>query len=651
MKTSPPFWQNLSYKTFLGTAFGLCLSLYSHAQEPTKPVDTPLATPTVTEYPGILQTFEALIQVDNTKFKNIQEHLIKNGKVLSDSKKVSDLELEPDFLNSIILHSDAGYIRLASTSKCSFYDTIMTDLLRSAEGKLKNVMVTYVTKTGSRESALLSKKEFLGNVVTQECPESVALIAQFQVKTLEQTLNSTLFEVPNNRDQCRITHLSWLNNPKTPYLCQIHEFLKEAKAGGGEAKDLMQRQTMAKIIDGKLNLIQKDYIENVCTNLDHEEMFCNEFLNVSFWSKIAGGQADKIYADSICQKAMGSGSISGPQLKQCLARLKKENDLCMYGAGRDQSLSPHLDCDSLSLALNHSSLRSNYRDCPGSSDQLAATNFTRVLLNITQAEIKPVAGPCSAVSIGETVMFNDRFDNDEGWTMEACFFDKIKEREICSKTFFGNYGDHPIAYTNIVAGILRETRGADKSVTCKMIASDEYNPLLLQYKTGCQIIYDRDKCFASQCKHRILYNDSDIDFIKIKNRVNIEYFPLTIKGERFTLQYLLTRDFKQVAKSYNNLTSVTRHFRTGKKGILYGIGCAEDLLPTFFKVHSMNQCSPIPFIVDGMIQDEDSLAFVTRTAADSLQAPRILSWSNIYSGVRAYQRYHPLKLWTLYALD
>src|SRR5690606_12861416 len=122
----------------------------------------------------------------------------------------------------------------------------------------------------------------------------------FQVKSLTQTINGTLFEIPSGRDQCRNIHLSWVNNPKTPYLCQIHEYIQETKSGEVPPGELPQRKAMTRILEGKLNLIQRDYVSNLCQNLDNEEAFCDEFLNVSFWSKISGGLADKIYAEDIC---------------------------------------------------------------------------------------------------------------------------------------------------------------------------------------------------------------------------------------------------------------------------------------------------------------------------------------------------------------
>lgn len=622
---------------------GSCLSISVSAQT------TPLATPQKTEYPGILQTFENLIQVDNTKFKNKITALTTANRGGVDLTGVTDLELDPDFLNSVILHSDSGYIKLASTSKCRFYDTILTDLLKDAEGKIKHVLVTYKGKEGKREEAVILKKDFLNRVVTVECPETQKLIDQFQVKNLDKTLNSTLFEIPSGPDQCRNIHVDWLNNPKTPYLCQIHEYIKEARAGQGDPKDLPQRQAMMRLLEKKLSLVQRDYIGTLCTHLEREELFCDRFLSVSFWNKVAAGLEDKVYVADYCRVA--GGELTDGQVKNCLPRLQKEVDLCHYGDGKNQGLTPHMDCDGVSLALNHSHLRANYQDCPGNSDQLGATNFARIFLNITGESVKPTQGVCSVVSAAETLNFNEKFDNDEAWNLEACYQDQARGREICTKTFFGEYGKHPLSYTNVVAGILKETRGADPATTCKMVDAATYNPLLLEFKSGCFILFERDKCFISQCKHRVLFNDRNIDLITIKSGPGYEYFPLTVRGERTSLQYLLTRDYKRTGRSLNNLSDLTTFFKKSKKGIIHGIGCAEDLLPSFFRTRAVNQCTALPFILDGVIKNENQVAFVGRSAADTLQAPRIMSWSNIFSAVKAYQGQHPLKIWTLYGLD
>jgi hypothetical protein len=642
----PLFWPNQSYN-YLGTALlGLCLSFSSIAQT------TPLATPLSVEYPGMIQSLEKLIQIDTTKFNKKSNLLLKSGQTIPKLSEISSLELDPDYLNSIILHSSPAYIKLASGNKCRFYDTIINDLLKNAEGKLKNVFVTYVTKNQDKESAIISKKEFINNIVAMDCPETPKLIDQFQVKNLDQTIRSVSFESPNGKDQCHNTYLEWLNNPKSPYFCKLHEFIKETKANGGDPKDLPQRQAITKILEKKLSTSQRDFLENICDNFDHENLFCEEFLNVSFWSKIANGSVDPIFAEDICQQVFNSKvKLSEQQMKQCLSKLRKENDLCLYPAGRGQGLQPAPQCDHLSTALNFSSLRADYRDCPASSDQQGITNLARILLNISREKIPAFGGACSTLSTGVAFEFNKRFNNDEGWQLEACYNDELAQKEICYKTFFGNYGQQPESYGSVVAKILIKTRGADSNLKCEMVDSEDYNPLLLEYKSGCYVIFERAKCFVSQCKHKVVYNDRTIDFIKIKNRVTIDYFPSNVQNERFSQEYILTHEFQQNKKVLNSVGAIISFFKKSKKGIIHGVACAEEILPSFFKIRAFNQCTPLPFIIDGMIRDNDKSVFVTRTAIDSLQAPRLLSWSLIFSGVKSYQRYHPLRLWTLYGLD
>jgi hypothetical protein len=542
-------------------------------------------------------------------------------------------------------------VKLASSNKCQFYDAIINDLLRNAEGKLKNVFITYINKNQERDSAVLLKKDFINKVVSLECPGTPKLIDQFQVKNLEQTIKSTNFDAPTGKDQCHNVYMDWLKNSKTPYFCKLHEFMKEARNKSGDPKDLVQRQAISAILQKKLSLHQTNYLENLCENLDHEELFCDDFLSVSFWSKVANGTENKIYIEDICQRVLGTPSLTDSQLKQCVAKIRKENDLCLYPAGRNQGLTPAPQCDTLATALNFSSLRSDYKDCPALSDQQAITNMGRILLSISKEKIPAYDGPCSVISSGVTFDFNKRFDNDENWKLEACYDDALAEKEVCYKTFFGGYGTAPESYNMVVAEILKKTRGADQSIKCEMIDSDDYNPLLLQYKSGCYIIFERNKCYVSQCKHKILYNDRSIDFIKLKNRVMLDYFATNIVEERFSQHYMLTHDYRQNGRIMNNVSSIIAFFKKNKKALIHGVGCAEDLLPSFFKTHAFNQCSPLPFIIDGMIRENDKTVFVVRSAADSLQAPRLISWSLVYSAVKSYQQNHPLRLWTLYGLD
>ena len=642
MKTLPRFWPNQFYKIITGAVLmGLCLLSFAQT--------TPLEIPEKTAYPGIIETFEKLIQIDTDKISKRTDMLSKTGRVFSDLSTITNLDLEKDFLNSIILHSDPGYLRMASSHKCRFYEGILTDLLKSSGGKIKNVLMTYVEKE-KRESAIISKKDFLARVVAKECPDTQKNIVAFQLKTFSGTLKEINFNIPTGVDQCRNTHTEWLNNPQTPFLCQIHEYIKEAKSDEGDPKDLTNRKTIAKILDNKMTMVQRDYIDNLCRHLDDEELFCDSFLNVSFWTKIAAGYEDQFFVKDICGEIFKTETPSDNQYQLCLTRVKKEQDLCHFPKG-NPGIRPQPDCDQISTALNFSSSKIKFKDCPAQSDQMIATNIGRIISQFSPGEFVSAQGPCAGNSAATTYAFNKKYDSDENWKLEACYDDKLKEKEVCFKTFFADYRNDSSSYTSVVAEILKRTRGADNSTTCEMVDSESYNPLLLKFKSGCHIIYEKDKCFISQCKHKILLNDRSIDFIRIKNKALLSYFPQNVNEERFSQNYILTRDFKKTQVSVMNLSSMKNYFKKSKNSLVHGIGCAEDLLPTFFKSYTLNQCTPLPFIISGIITDKDKIVLVTRTSADSVQAPRLISWSIIYSAVKSYQRTHPLKLWTMYGLD
>lgn len=610
---------------------------------------TPLQTPQQVDYPGIISTFEKLIQIDQNKYQKRYDVLVKNNLLFNSTGKGTNFELEPDFLNSVILNSDPGYLRLASTGKCRFYESIMTDLLRSSEGKIRNILMTYEDQ-GQIKSSIVSRKDFLTKVINQECPETQKNVAAFQIKTLDQTLKGLDFGIPSNEVQCKNIHINWLNNPKTPFLCQIHEYLKDARTGAGDIKDLQQRRAMAQIIESKLSLVQKDYIDNLCKNLDNEEAFCGEFLNVSFWNKIAGGYESTFYVEDVCDPLIKAEKPNRSQYLSCLARIKKESDLCLYPKGGNSGLRPRPNCDQISTALNHSSFKVDYKDCPGQSDQMIATNIGRIVNYFSFGGIANPKGPCSAVSSLTTLNFNKSYDNDESWQLEACYNDRLNEREVCKKTFIGG-SDSPESYTNVVADILKATRGADSTLTCEMIDSKQYNPLLLRFKSGCYIIYNKEECFISSCKHKVLYNDREISLISLKGKVLFDYFPSSIVKERTSQHYLLTHDFKKKGKALNTLNSMIAFLKKPGDRLIHGVGCAEDMLPSFFKTRVMNQCTPMPFIINGMIRENDNVIFVTRTAADNLEAPRLISWSTVYSSVKSYQSFQPLRLWSMYGLD
>lgn len=634
MKTWLQFLQNLYFKFFLSSLlFGVSLSF----------AQTEIIPSNLT-YPGIFETFEKLIQIDREK------NPLKDLTLLSEIKDLSDgstLSLDPDFLNSIILHSEPSYLRLASSSKCRFYEALITDLLKGAEGKIKSVRLSYKTESGFK-TLNISKKEFLQKIVPLECPDIQKMISLFQVKNLQEAFSGLTFDLPGNIDQCRMTILNWLDHPKTPYLCQIQEYIKEAKSGQGDPQDLSNRKAIAKILESKQSPLQREYLNNLCENLDNEELFCDEFLNVTIWGKIAAGYKDPEFAKLYCEKILKKSDLTPTQLQQCLGVLKRDVDSCLY-SHPEAGVAPHQNCDFVSTALTISKNKNTQFDCPGKSDQQAVTHLQRILSHFYPPNSFTPRKPCASISSEMVFNFNQKYQNDENWKLEACYFNKIYDREICKKVYFSSVNS-PQSYANFVAEVLRETRGAPKSITCEMISQSDFNPLLLSSRSGCFITYNQDRCFLSSCPHKIVYNDREIDLIKVKGQILIDYFPSSIKDERTSQDFILTRDDKKTSKSIMNVEGLKNFLKKNPQGLIQGIGCFESLMPSFVTSYHLSSCEPLPFIIDGYLDENGHTVLSVRTSLDPNTIPRLISWSSVFNSIKSYQKSHPLKLWTLNGL-
>ncbi len=620
-------------------------------------IPTPLQVPETSKYPGVYESFEKIISFDEQRFDTKDKALAKAPQTIADIKDVELVDLDPDFMNSLILNSPSGYLKLASKDRCAFYNTLIADLLKTKEGKVERVFVQYQNKQGQNITAVVPKQDFLNKAVLQACPKAAEMIAKFQIKVMDQTINETSFEIPNNIEQCDLTYLNWVNDSKTPYWCQIHELLVEtSQPQSVPAADFRQkkiedsRYAIGKILRGKLSDVQQDFLRNFCTNADNSKTFCSEFFATNYFSKVVEKAKPDIYLQDICQQTLGKTVWSPAVLKECARKLRAEQDACFWGTHEKSGLSPRPRCDHLSLALSYSSLNADYNDCPRYSDQMGVTNMARVLRHIEKQPTVPMTGFCSVISAGTVFEFNKKYDNEEIWKASMCYQDRVDDVEKCLPVFFGDYATSTASLTTVVNEILFRTKGAGRDTKCTIVKKSDWNPTLLEYRYGCQIVVDEDNCGMGRCSYKIVFNEKELKGLKVKEGLPLDYFPTDLTNERYSLTYILQKDAQKKMKIINTLPGMKEFFKTTPKGILHGIGCAEDLQPGFFKKVAFNQCSPLPFIIDGIISEGDKAALITRSAADNIHAPRLVSWSTIYSAVKTYQYHHPVKQWTLYAI-
>lgn len=624
----------------------LVIPFLSHSQT------TPLATPAIIEHPGTYTSFEKLLKFDQERFEAKETSLEGRNVTGADLQGVQQIDLDPDFLNSIMLNTPSEYLSLAARNKCGLYDTLVADLLRLPKGKVDRIFIQYQNKEGARISATMSKNDFLETVVYPACPETKALIPKFQIRTLDSTIKAASFPVPTTRQQCEATRVSWLENPQTPYWCQVHEVIEEADNSSGPVTEAVRnKQAVARILKSKLSEERRDYISNVCRHTDNPELFCDAFLSGGFFRKIVEKGRSKIPFKDFCQEALKTTQWSEAVLGECLRLVKKNPDTCLWGIPETSGLSPRPRCDHISLALNHSSLMGSYNDCPRNSDNQAVTNLARLLIHTNKTLLLKTGEACSALSAGIFLGFNRRFDNEASWTAGACYMDRVEDKERCLPAFFGEYGDDAASMPRVLEEILFRTKGAPRDVKCQIVSNTAYNPTLLEFRYGCFIVYNPANCGLAQCEHKVVYNEREVKDIKLRGQLTFDYFPTTLTTEKYSQTYILQRDAKKKTREVQTLPAIEIFFKENPKGVIHGVGCAEDLLPSFFRKQTFNQCTPLPFIVDGIIRQGDRIALVTRSAADNVHAPRLISWGLVFSAVKTYQWHHPLKLWTLHAIN
>jgi hypothetical protein len=273
---------------------------------------------------------------------------------------------------------------------------------------------------------------------------------------------------------------------------------------------------------------------------------------------------------------------------------------------------------------------------------------SRLIRHFSNKDFK-VEKDCKLNALSIYASYNLEFNGESFWSDSVCFDDKINDKEVCYPTLFGDSTNNDISLSQNIKKILARKRGLSKSAVCKVIDAKVYKPVILKYQSGCFVLLPPKDC-TENCKKKILLDQEEIKFIRFKSDFDNDYFSSDYLNEGKSQNKMLLKNLKIKTRSIFNTSVLKQHYKNHPTTILQGIGCAELLYPMHFQVRNLNQCSPIGIIGDSYIEDNGELSIVIRSSIDSLDAPRIVSWRNLFNAVKAYQLIHPLNKWTLHAL-
>ncbi|MFZ4713963.1 MAG: hypothetical protein ACOYL6_09640 [Bacteriovoracaceae bacterium] len=657
LKTFLKFFINLSCNILIGGAF-FAPPIFATAKE---------QPPTFKKFPGVIESLESLIEVDRVRFNKKMETIAKNAKIGLDLNKISSPALDPDFLQSIVFNSDKKVLSMMGENPCAIYALFETNLLKNSSGKITDVVIRY---QGDKDMlfALVPKNEFAEKSYRNTCQDNIKLKQKYQSYKIGETFNSLPIKIPKLEAECPGILKDWRKNPEMPYLCDAIDTIGKGelaqadlmKLGGTNPRlrqDLLNQVQVANTFLRQIPAEKYTYFKNLCSNLGNDDLFCQSYFNLSYWNKALGSEGVKADLESRCQSILNKIVLTEIDYKSCVLKLNQNPELCHYEKSSfHNSLTPKPSCPNLSRALNMSRLYRDYNDCPISIGTEGIINTERVLFHVSDEYKKTfvVKGDdptlCFTKATAAFSKLNLDFEQNEAWAPRACYEDKINAKEVCLPILMGYHPNSDYSEEKVILNILYKTKGAEKNTKCEVVSVNDYNPSLLKYRYGCYLIYDNANCSGVYCPKKIMFNDLAVNHITYKYGVNFDYFPNSIPKESYSITGLIENQIKISSARVTNVTTLRFYLNQSPSYVIHGIGCVEDILPSFFQKSTMNACTPITFIVDGILEKGGRASLIVRTAMDDLHSPRIIDWNYIFSAVKSFQEYHPLRIWGLYVL-
>lgn len=625
LKTSPLFSHVQFCKIFLLTSLAVfSCKAFSQAEE----------------NPGVIESLERLLEVHRKQFDQNKTKIQSNLKAPTDLSSLNDLKLDPQFVRSLIFHSDDNYLRLVQNDECKLLSLIETNLVKTAEGEITTILTQYKTSDGKTESAAFPREDFFEQMYKKKCLNNREFTTLFNESNFQKTIEGIKFQVPKSENECLAIHKEWLNNTFTPYLCRIQQTIKKSKS---------QRQI--DLYKSKIAAFQRTYIDNLCTNLTSPKNFCENYLKKDIWSKVLNGEAPLSKLSFKCQNILGKAPLNQAELRDCAAKLNNAPSFCeTRGTKNFPSLFPLRNCNLISDALNKSKLIANYQDCPGNVDNESLTNIHRLVMHFDPRQIATTKETCAGETEYSFAKLNFDIKHDEGWPLKVCFMNRVQEKENCVPYIPGSRENEALSEDQVIAKILYTQKGAPPKTKCRIVDSKTYNPIRSDFKFGCFIVYDAETCTTLSCDKKVIWEEKVQPDIKFVGKPVFDYFPTAFINERYSFYSMINEVKGTQQRTIKNLTDMKFYLDKIPTGLIHGVGCAEDLLPEEFARTIMNQCRPMPFIVDGYAVKNNETWITLRSAIDDVQSPRFVLWQNIFNAVSAYRELHPLNTWTLYGI-
>lgn len=591
--------------------------------------------------PGLIESFERLSELSKDQFQKNKSRVQSQLNVVTDITELKDVKFDPEFIKNLIINSDERFLNLSNKDECRFLSTLETNLLKTSEGNADTLIINYTSPDNKLMSAAIPRQDFFEQIYKKKCLNNREFSVLFSDVNAPKTIEGIKFTVPKTKNECLAVHKEWLNNSYTPYLCRIQQIIKRSP---------LKRQS--DYYTERIPLMQRVYLDNLCASLSTPELFCTAYLKNDTWSKVVNSELPAYKMNYKCQNMYNKTEpLTNVEIRNCAAKLATDNSFCETRGNKDlPSNFPLQNCNNVSLALTNSKLVTDYHDCPGLIDNEALTNIHRILNHFNPRKVNNTRSACSGETNYTFARLNLDLKYEAGWPLKICYLNRITNKEVCVAYIPGSRADEPLSEDVVIAKILYAQKGAPQKTTCRIVDSKTYNPLRSEFKYGCFIVYNADMCTTLACEKKVIWDEREQTDIKFTGKAVFDYFPTAFMNERYSFVNMINEVHGTQERLIRNLTDLNFQLDKISNSIVHGIGCAEDIIPEIFTRGSINQCRPMPFIIDGIVKKDNEQLLVARLAIDDIHTPRLLQWTNIYNAVSSYQEMHPLNTWTLYGI-
>ncbi len=603
--------------------------------------------------PGLIEGLQILMQ---SRRENRSVNSI-NARISLNREEIKSSQLNPEFLKNVFLYTEPKWLNYLKQSDCSFLSLLHNNLIQNETGEIKEIPL--ITKSG--KNVLIPKNEFIKKTLEFKCFNNSQIAKLFSRENVKSTLSKFKYHIPKKQSECKKIVDDWKTNAYLPYLCQIPQAISrgrkaELRLNNTKNLNFKSSQKLSFLIrnyqwyNNNIDFFKRNYLNHLCRGLDSVSLFCDPYLAKDVWFKIVNGEhlQEKLFYK--CKNLQQKSIIGRKELENCASTMNQSPEICTHKtASGYPSLFPRPNCRSISMALNSAMLRTSYHDCPANVDNLTITNTHRIIHHFRPQKINSKPFQCFGETYYSLNKLNQAAKMPTSWPLQLCYHDRIQEKKVCHDYIPGRLGKKPesLGEESVVSLIMKKVRGMEKNGRCVFIEKSKYNPSLVDYKNGCFIVVDTKKCSTSFCPRKIFLDGKMRNDITYKRSVYFQYFPTNYAKKKSSVSNMLSTSYNLKAVRLNSLTELEIFLKNNRPSLAHGIGCAENILPQFFKIQGLNQCSPMPFIVDGVVRKNKNRFLVLRTAIDDIHSPRLILWGFVFSALSNFSKIHSLNLWTL----